>query len=80
MFNSYLSVQTQGHLIGSLNRKFPGFVFFPVEFVSCPCVTELKTQNIILCILHESGLYQGTIPLHGVMVDEVPHFQGSVST
>ena len=78
MLNSYLLVQTNGHVIGCFNREFLGFVFIPVELISCPCVTELNAQNIVLSGLHEGGLYQGSIPLHGVMVDEVPHFQCSV--
>ena len=49
MLNSYHSVQTQGHVIGSFNCKTLGFVLFPGKFISCLCVTKVDAQNIILC-------------------------------
>ena len=79
MLNPGLTVQLKSHLIGCFDHELLGSIFFPAEFIPYPCVAELDVQNIILCGLHEGGLYQRAIPLHGLVMDEVPHFHCDVS-
>ena len=79
MLNPGLTVQLKSHLIGYFDCELMGSIFFPTEFILYPCVVELDVQNIILCGLHEGGLYQRVIPLHGLVMDEVPHFHCDVS-
>ena len=79
MLDIGLTVQLKSHLIGCFDRELLGYIFFPAEFIPYPCVAELDVQNIILYGLHEAGLYQRAIPLHGLVMDEVPHFHYDVS-
>ena len=73
-------VQAKCDLIGSFDREPLGLILFLAYPIPCLKVTEFDAQNIVLCGLCESGLYQGSVPLLGLMINKVPHLHCCVNT
>ena len=67
-------VQAKCDLIGSSNREPLGLILFLAYPIPCLKVAKFNARNIVLCRLCESGLYQGSVPLLGLMINKVPTF------
>ena len=73
-------IQTKGNKVGKPDCEALGFVFFPTYSVQCLGIAKSDAEDIFLCGLHESVLYQRPVPLIGLLVNKVSHLQGHVST